>query len=146
MTTTTWGPTVWTFIHVLIEKLNNDALVKELFDILKSVVTNLPCPTCSLYAKNYLARISKDKINTKQDIKTIYFIFHNNVNLKLKKQRFDYENMKTYENMHLGVIWINFTKMYLSKGNMNMIGDSFHRSLIIKKISAWLKNNKNSFR
>ena len=58
-----WGPTTWTFFHVLAEKINEDFFLKQRNKIIKIIInisSNLPCPLCSQHAKKYWGLIIHD--------------------------------------------------------------------------------------
>ena len=51
-----WGPTTWTFFHVLAEKINEEFFLKNKNEVLQIIVTisnNLPCPLCSQHARQH---------------------------------------------------------------------------------------------
>ena len=139
-----WGPPVWTFFHTLAEKINEDYFHKikfSLFFIIKRICNFLPCPECSQHASRFLARINVQAIKDKNQFKQMLHLFHNTVNKRKKKAFFSFENTNKYKNYNLGATFNNFIKVYHTKGNMNLIAESFQRSLLIKDLKKWIMNN-----
>jgi hypothetical protein len=144
-----WGPPIWTFFHTLAEKVNENEFPKIkliLFSYIKRICNFLPCPECSSHAYQFLARVNINSIKTKQEFKNMLYIFHNAVNKRKNKQLFNYANMNKYKNYNVGATFNNFISVYHTKGNMNLIAESFQRNLLIKDLKNWLINNHKYFR
>jgi hypothetical protein len=143
-----WGPAVWTLFHTLIEKLNTDAyafVINSMFNIIVRICKYLPCPDCSNDASNFLAKINLNNIKTKTEFKNMIYLFHNWVNVKKKKQLYNFTDLNKYANLNLVNVINNFIKHYHTKGNMNLIAESFQRSLIIKDFLKWIKYYSKAF-
>jgi len=92
-----WGPPVWTFFHTLAENINEDGFLNikiSLFSFIKRICTYLPCPDCSQHAIHFLAKVNINKIITKNDFKSMLYVFHNTVNKRKKKKMFNYNNIE----------------------------------------------------
>jgi hypothetical protein len=74
------------------------------------------------------------------------YIFHNSVNKRKRKQLFNYANINKYTNYNVGATFNNFISVYHTKGNMNLIAESFQRNLLVKDLKIWLINNHKFFR
>jgi len=145
----TWGPPIWTFFHTLAEKVNDEHFHKikcSLFFIIKRICNFLPCPECSQHATQFLGKINVNSIQNKTQFKQMLCVFHNTVNKKRNKPFFNFENINKYKNCNIGVAFNNFIKVYHTKGNMNMITESFQRSLLINDLKKWLLNNHSFFK
>jgi hypothetical protein len=143
-----WGPPIWTFLHALAEKVNEEHFHKiksSLFFIIKRICNFLPCPECSLHATHFLGRININAIQNKNQFKQMLFVFHNTVNKRRKRPAFKIENINKYKNVNVGVAFNNFIKVYHTKGNMNLLAESFQRSLLISDLKKWLVNNHKFF-
>jgi hypothetical protein len=68
-------------------------------------------------------------------------LFHNTVNKRKKKPFFAFENTNKYKNYNLGATFNNFIKVYHTKCNMNLLAESFQRSLLIKDLNNWIMKN-----
>jgi hypothetical protein len=136
--------------HTLIEKLNPDPvyyniIAPRLFKYFVRICKFLPCPTCAEDAGRFLANISYDNCNTKLSFKNTFYLFHNYVNKKKKKLLFNYENINTYKNYRLKDVINRFLIVYNTKGNMQMLTQSFHRELLIKEFKEWLRFSLKGF-
>ena len=144
-----WGPPIWTFFHTLAEKVNEDyflSIKTSLFFFIKRICNFLPCPDCSQHANRFLAKVDISKIKNKLDFKNMLYVFHNSVNKRKSKQLFSYENINVYKNYNVGVAFNNFVSVYHTKGNMNLIAESFQRNLLIKDLKVWLISNHKYFK
>lgn len=88
-----WGNACWYLFHTLAEKLkpDQDAEVPFLFNEIKNICGNLPCPTCSTHALNTLSTIKPGSVKTKNDLINVLIEFHNSVNSRLKTPLFTRE-------------------------------------------------------
>ena len=80
-----WGPPVWTFFHVLAEKVNENAypiIKNQLFLIVQKIFGFLPCPECSRDALGFLGIVKINDLRSKTDFKNMLFFFHNHLNSK----------------------------------------------------------------
>lgn len=143
-----WGPIFWKFFHTIVESIIEEKynkVYKELFQYLKSICNFLPCPQCSNHAKEYLKRVNEIHINTKEGLRNMLFNFHNDVNKRNKKILFKIENINVYKNYSLINCYNNFLKIFMKKGNLNQINQSFQRKIILQKFIGWLQENKGNF-
>ncbi len=144
-----WGPPIWTFFHTLAEKVNEEYFLtirNSLFFFIKRICNFLPCPDCSQHANRFLAKVDISKIKNKLDFKNMLYVFHNSVNKRKSKQLFSYENINVYKNYNVGVAFNNFVSVYHTKGNMNLIAESFQRNLLVKDLKNWLISNHKYFK
>ena len=140
-----WGYHTWIFIHTIIEKLKDESLsiLPDLVKFLNTICYNLPCPTCANHAKLYLSNknlLSMDK----QQLKETFWIFHNAVNRKLKKEMYSKDNLTIYKDNKLNHTFNNFMKVF-TKSNLPLNADTFHRTSNIRKIHKWFLNNRIHF-
>jgi len=143
-----WGPAVWSLFHTLAEKINDAAfpfVFPSLFKMIVRICKFLPCPECSKDASNYLAKVKLSNIRNKTDFKNTFYIFHNWVNAKKRKQLFNYSHIFIYSRYNLIQIVNNFISKYQTKGNMKLLTESFQRQFIIKDFSNWFKKSIKAF-
>ena len=143
-----WGPPTWSFLHTLAEKIKEEhypAIYIQLFNFILNICHNLPCPTCSQHAKQTLSQINVNNLKTKSDLKNMLYTFHNSVNKRKNLPLFKYEDLTIYKSKNLIVSFNNFINHYNTKGNMNLINDSFHRTRLIQNLRKWLMENINRF-
>jgi len=112
-----WGPKVWKFLHTFINHMNEDFFQKEKKSVCKylfQIVRNLPCPHCSLHAKQYTKRVTHANFKTKKDLEEYFFTFHNNVNKRLQKSEYKKEQLVEYNDVDLYNAFIHFSHIYLN--------------------------------
>ena len=143
-----WGPPIWLFFHTITSKIKDGLDVnvyKGLFRIIKTICKNLPCPTCSTDATQFLSQINEDVINSKQKLINHIYIFHNYVNKKNKKPLFNYNKILNYNQLDLSTTIRQFIRAYNTSGNMNLLNESFQRQLAVKDFRRWMRANINAF-
>ena len=94
-----WSIPTWMFFHGIAEKVDETYYknnYKDVFDIIRTICQNLPCPYCREHATNYCKTLTDNKINSKEKLKNELFIFHNNVNKKLDKKIFNKSILKIF--------------------------------------------------
>ena len=135
-----WGPAVWILFHTLLEKVDNNYYInvyRSMFRIISRICLYLPCPDCASHASKFLINLKTTDIQTKEKFKNVFYLFHNMVNAKKRKKLFNYANINIYSKYNLIYVINNFIKNYNTKGNMNLIAESFQRELIIKDFKKW---------
>jgi hypothetical protein len=144
----TWGPPIWKLFHVLIEKIKDESfknIYLSLFNQIKRICSNLPCPDCSKHATYFLSTVKIEHISNKNDFKNMLHYFHNKVNLRKNKPTFPQSDINKYKNYPLIPTYNNFVKVYNTKGNLNLLTDSFQRQLILSDFKKWVLNNIQHF-
>lgn len=143
-----WGPPIWRFFHVLIEKIkeeNYQMIHMELFNYIKRICSYLPCPDCSQHANLFLSKITPKQISNKNDFKNMLYVFHNQVNKRKQKLLFSYTEMERYKQYNIITVYNKFISVYNTKGNMKMLTESFQRQFIIRDFKNWFVKNINCF-
>ena len=141
----TWGNTVWYLFHSIAHKIREDKFEfhkTRLIYILENICNTLPCPECSKDAAAMLKKINYDSIKNKAEFKLLIFNFHNSINEKLKKPRFEFHELDNkYSKANIDVIYNNLSIIYTSNINIpHLMSSSFHRHNIFPKISEALYN------
>lgn len=144
-----WGPATWIFFHTIAGKLKPNSfpiIGKQVLQLIIEISGNLPCPECAGHARAFFLKMNQRTIQTNQHLKNMLYTFHNIVNARLKKPLFNYERLdKTYEKYHLIHVYNNFVKNYHTKGNMQMLADSFQRQRILASLQQWFRRNLQHF-
>jgi hypothetical protein len=143
-----WGPPVWTLIHTLSEKLNENAynqISPQLYNYILAICKFLPCPECSQHATKSLAKVPYSNLKNKMDFKNNFYLFHNSVNSRKQKQLFRYSDLNRYKQYNVINVVNNFITSYHTRGNMNLLNDSFQRKLIIQKFKSWFTSCVRAF-
>ena len=149
MTKKDWGPTVWILFHSLCELIKEEYFLEEKNNILnhiKAISYNLPCPYCSTHAMQYFKKIYNNNYNTKQNLKILLWSFHNNVNLKTKKELKSLEYIEKYKNANLNKIINQLIMVYNQSYISNKyIMYKFHSQKVITAFLNYINSVKDKF-
>jgi hypothetical protein len=139
-----WGPSTWVFMHTLSAKIKEDSfpiIGPNLILMLIQICNNLPCPDCSKHAKQFWSKVKVSNIKNKTDLINLLFVFHNMVNKRRNVNVFKYENLKFYETKNVIETYNIFSRNFNTRGNMNLINESFHRNMMIASLKKWVMSN-----
>lgn len=148
MSPSDWGPPTWIFLHTLAEKVKDTSfplISQQLIRMMIQICNNLPCPDCTTHAKAFWMNVNIANIRSKQDLINLLFMFHNSVNKRKRLPPFKHDDLIKYKKMKLIQEYNNFTKNFNTYGNMNLINESFHRSLMLIRLRRWLMTNISHF-
>lgn len=143
-----WGPSTWDFMHTLAAKIKEDSfplIGPNLIITLIQICNNLPCPDCAKHAKEFWSKVKVGNIKSKTDLVNLLFVFHNMVNKRRNVKGFKYENLKYYETKNVIETYNIFSRNFNTRGNMNLINESFHRNMMIASLKKWIMTNINHF-
>jgi hypothetical protein len=141
MSPSTWGPPTWIFIHTLAEKIKDDSFPIIGQHVIASIIqicNNLPCPECAQHAKEFWSKVNISTIKTKMDLVKVLFVFHNTVNKRKGLRPFKYDSLKYYQTRNVIETYNAFSRSFNTKGNMNLISESFHRNLFLRSFRKTL--------
>lgn len=145
-----WGQPIWFLFHTLAEKVLLDSFAsvsQGLLQLIYSISTNLPCPTCTSHAKEYLDKINFNAIQSKDQLKQMLHKFHNTVNEKKGYPFFSYEetNEKYSKAITVNIIH-NFISQFEKKNkSIRLIADDLHRQGMTRKLRTWFNDNISHF-
>jgi len=145
-----WGQPTWFLFHALAQKVRVEhfqQVRKELLDIIYTVCTNLPCPDCASHATKYINAINFNKIQTKEQLKDMLFIFHNTVNERKGFPMFNRGDLDAkYAAANLIPIIQNFMVHFRDKhASIHMIANDLHRARLSNTLIQWFQNNLKYF-
>ncbi len=143
-----WGPHVWIFFHVLIEKIKDDSFKDvndKIFFFIKEISKFLACKECSYHATNYLNNTSNIDISTKKKFIITIFNFHNDVNIRKSKKIFLESELNMYKKYNLNETIKNF--IFFFKPRLYFFENSFiHNKIkLVEELEQWLNENKQNF-
>jgi len=141
-----WGEPVWFLFHTLAHKIKAEefAIIRlELIGYIVSICQNLPCPSCTNHATEYMKKVNFNRIETKEDLKRLLFDFHNKVNKEKKYPIFEFDKLdEKYETANtVNIIYHFFTNYNNKQFNVNMITANMHRERIVVNFKKWLNEN-----
>jgi hypothetical protein len=89
----TWGPVIWNFIHTIsiIDFLDNEMYVNQIKKYLQSILNILPCKHCCNTYKIWIDKLDTIDTNERMVLFKWSVDLHNEVNIKLNKQTWSYE-------------------------------------------------------
>ena len=145
-----WGEPTWFLFHTLAEKIKPEFyadLQKELLNLIYTICSNLPCPTCAKHATQYMNTINFNTLTTKESLKLMLHRFHNEVNRKKGFAEFPLDELdKKYSAANTVNIIHNFIAYFEDRSsNMRLIADNLHRSRVVLQIKAWFNKNIGCF-
>ena len=88
-----WGPVIWNFIHTIsiIDFVDNEMYVNEVKKYLQSVFNILPCKHCCETYKIWIDKLDTIDMNERMVLFKWSVDLHNEVNQKLNKETWSYE-------------------------------------------------------
>lgn len=143
-----WGPNTWIFIHTLATKIKEESfpiIGLNLISVIIRICGNLPCPECAQHSKTFWAKVKPSNIKNKTDLINLLYVFHNLVNKRRQSPQFRYESLNIYENKNVIETYNAFARTFNTRGNLQLINDSFHRGLMISSLRNWLISNIKHF-
>ena len=139
-----WGPSTWIFMHTLAAKIKETSfpvIGPNLILVLIQICNNLPCPECAQHAKEFWSKVKTANIKTKDDLINLLFVFHNIVNKRKQLQPFKHENISYYKTRNVVHTYNSFSRNFNTRGNMNLINESFRRNIMLSSLRTWLMTN-----
>ena len=143
-----WGPPTWVFFHTLAAKIKDghfEVIGPQVIHNIIAICGLLPCPECSVHAKHFWSKVNINKVSTKEDLINLLYVFHNTVNKRKQNRPFKYVDLQYYKTLNLIETFNNFTKNFHTKGNMNLLNESFHRGRLLTSLKQWLMSNIGHF-
>lgn len=141
-----WGPATWAMFHVLSMRLRDASLVVPLFEQLVLLCRTLPCPECAQHATSFLARVQVDQLRTPEDLCKLVYVFHNQVNARKGKPMFPWEQVHArYETYGLGATVQHCLAHFHTRGNMQMLMESFQRNMVVQQFVQWMRAHASAF-
>ena len=144
-----WGPPVWTLFHTLAEKIHEDKfneLGPSMISYIRRISRYLPCPECSQHATRFFSTTKPELYNTKKNFMNILYVLHNHINIRKHKRTATTNMLQKYKRHRVIYAYNNFIRVYHTKGNLNLLTDTFQRQLLIADFKKWIINNIQHFR
>jgi hypothetical protein len=141
-----WGKPTWFLFHTLAEKINEadfPYIRQDLLNMIFKICNHLPCPDCANHATQYMQGINFNVIQTKEQLQTMLWSFHNTVNKKKGYPPFPRDQLSaTYQNANTKNIIENFMFHFdNSVKGMPLKPTAFQRNMQSELIKKWLVDN-----
>lgn len=147
-----WGSAVWYLFHTLAERVSADpeqfAVVRtDLLQLIYLICSNLPCPNCSVHAKNHLDKVNFQAIQDRDTLRQMLLEFHNIVNRRKGYPEFVYSGLEEkYGRANLPNILNNFVVMYTKKTkNIRYLADDLQRAHITSVLREFYMKHVSRF-
>ena len=143
-----WGPATWTFFHTIVEKIKEEhypIIGPQIFQMIRRICLNLPCPDCSQHATAFLNRVNFSKICSKDQFKNMLCFFHNEVNKRKNKPMYSCSELAIYADYNLIQVFNRFVATYQTKNNFKLLAESFQRKVVTLEAKKWLSQNLQYF-
>ena len=145
-----WGPHTWKMFHTLVNKVKPEyfnEVKNDLIYFITHISYSLPCPYCSSHARTYFKKIKINSLHTKDDVIKMVFNFHNNVNNRLKKPIFSYDDLnKTYDHENTIQVVNTFVNRYsISSRRTNLFYIALSCKELLSKFINWFQSNLHAF-
>jgi len=82
---------------------------------------------------------------TKQDMRSSLFILHNIVNKRNQKTIQKLNILETYNKKNIIHCYNDFIRVFHTKGNLNLLTDTFQRDMLVSKLKKWMSANIKAF-
>lgn len=141
-----WGEPTWYLFHTLAEKIKPEYYAEirvELLNLIYTICSNLPCPSCAKHATQYLNAMNFMTLITKDSLRMMLFRFHNDVNKRKGVEEFPLDQLSVkYSAANTVNIIHNFMPYFEDKtGGVRLIADNLHRSRVALQMKAWFNKN-----
>jgi len=139
-----WSIPTWMFFHGIAEKVDETYYknnYKDIFDIIRTICQNLPCPYCREHATSYCKTLTDNKINTKEKLKNELFIFHNYVNKRLDKKIFNESILNKYKTINIFKCFKWFDKHFYANYVVNHDFQGWKRNRVKEKINKYFNSH-----
>ena len=145
-----WSHPTWNLLHTLVEKTKPESFLKikgKLFWIFRNICNTLPCPDCRGHAVKFVKTIKFKNIKNKDQLKYVIFVFHNNVNERLRKPKYTIEQLnKTYSEKNTYLVIKKFMSDYSQNGAGNRdMANSMARNILLRNMGTWFRKNLHHF-
>lgn len=141
-----WGEPTWFLFHTLAYKIKDEYFMQIKNDLLNNcfmICRNLPCPMCAEHATEYMKKINFNAIQTKEQLKDLFFNFHNTVNQRKGFPLFERNNLDSkYSIAVTKNIIQHFINHFKDKSRtIRNISNDFFREKALIYINNWFSNN-----
>ena len=126
-----WGTPTWHLFHMLAVKTDpifyNENYV-FIWNFIKNVCNNLPCPFCKKHAIEFVNKINLHEVSTKEKLKIVLHDFHNKANVNSGSPQQPIEILDKYARANVKIIF-------------ELFEDRFFKSYIgTRQFNDWTKN------
>ena len=140
-----WGRPIWTFFHVMAEKIKPEyfnLVIKDYLNFVLLICGTLPCPVCSTHASEYMRSININNIRSKDALIQLFYNFHNVVNQRKGYAVLQKDQIPKYETANTVIAIKDFIRAFEDKSRaMKLMADDLARSRISSQFRFWVNGN-----
>ena len=139
-----WGEPTWFLFHGIAANINEEYYNKnyeDCFSIITSICHILPCPFCRKHAVDYLKKIKKQDINTKQKLIHFLYEFHNHANKNSGNPLFDIEKLEMYNRIRMDKVMDLFVNRFYTTYYSFKVFDGWRRNKNKDFFYNWIKKH-----
>jgi hypothetical protein len=145
-----WGEPTWNLFHTLAQKIIPEdffSMRTDIFELIRNICYNLPCPDCANHARNYINSVNFNNITNNNHLKELFFAFHNNVNARKEFPIFPRDQLESrYDVMDIHNVVNLFLMHFRDKHkSTRMLADDLFRAKLANKIEKWFIENIHHF-
>jgi len=99
-----WGTYTWQLFHWMGENVHESFFNQNksrILDLVFSVISTLPCPTCREHSKQYIRVHPMKNITTLLEFRQYLFHFHNAVNARLRRKPPHQDILEKYKTLNI---------------------------------------------
>jgi hypothetical protein len=141
-----WGEPTWFLFHTLSIKIKDSEFSRirpQLLNYMYAICINLPCPDCANHAKAYLDGVNFNSIQTKEQLKRLFYDFHNEVNRRKGYAFFPYDGLdEKYSKAITRNIIRNFMAHFSDRNrSIKLLASDLYRQQLCKVLKEWFNEN-----
>ena len=144
-----WGPIVWKALHCITLKIKDEVFEKEKNNIIKiisNICSNLPCPQCASHASGFINKYKIKNVKNKDELIKYVFLMHNNVNKRLKKKIYNFDEIEIYNNYDIKTVLGDYYRMNVNlRTTERMMLHNYHRRAFISEFYNYFNRNITNF-
>lgn len=140
-----WGRPIWTFFHVMAQKMKPEyfnLVIKDFLKFILLICGTLPCPVCSTHASEYMRSINLNNIRCREDLIQLFYNFHNVVNQRKGYAVLQKDQIPQYETANTVIAIKDFVRAFEDKSRaMKLMADDLSRARISSQFKFWINEN-----
>ena len=147
---TEWTHATWSLFHTIPEKIKEEEfehIRNQLLNYMKGICMRLPCPECTYHASLFINGVNFGNVKTKNDLRQVFFIFHNNVNKRLNKKIYNDDVLEQYKNLKFHNVLNDFFVTFnsSSKGNFTFMSENHNRKIFLDDLLVFMRKHISRF-
>lgn len=143
-----WGTPTWYLFHSIAAKINEEYYknnYKMVWQFIKSVCSNLPCPYCRSHAMSYINKINDTQVNIKEKLIDILYNFHNHVNTHSGSKQYSKEKLDVYKKANIQKMFNLFLSRFFKSYYGTRQFQDWNKSIFKVKLREFMEETKEHY-